>query len=47
MGYKYIETDLRMTLDRQVIAFHDSDLKRLTKLMNLSVYYFKSRYKKS
>ena len=29
MGYKYIETDLRMTLDRQVIAFHDSDLKRL------------------
>ena len=29
MGYKYIETDLRMTLDRQVIAFHDSDLNRL------------------
>ena len=29
MGYKYIETDLRMTLDRQVIAFHDLDLKRL------------------
>jgi len=29
MGYKYIETDLRMTLDKQVIAFHDLDLKRL------------------
>ena len=29
MGYKYIETDLRMTLDREVIAFHDLDLKRL------------------
>ena len=32
MGYKYIETDLRMTLDREVIAFHDSDLKRLFNL---------------
>ena len=32
MGYKYIETDLRMTLDREVIAFHDPDLKRLFKL---------------
>ena len=29
MGYKYIETDLRMTLDNEVIAFHDPDLKRL------------------
>ena len=29
MGYKYIETDLRMTLDKEVIAFHDPDLKRL------------------
>ena len=32
MGYKYIETDLRMTLDKEVIAFHDSDLKRLFNL---------------
>ena len=32
MGYKYIETDLRMTLDREVIAFHDPDLKRLFNL---------------
>ena len=29
MGYKYIETDLRMTLDGRVIAFHDPDLRRL------------------
>ena len=29
MGYKYIETDLRMTLDGEVIAFHDPDLRRL------------------
>ncbi len=32
MGFKYIETDLRMTLDREVIAFHDPDLKRLFNL---------------
>jgi glycerophosphoryl diester phosphodiesterase len=32
MGFKYIETDLRMTLDREVIAFHDEDLKRLFNL---------------
>ena len=32
MGYKYIETDLRMTLDKKVIAFHDPDLKRLFNL---------------
>ena len=32
MGYKYIETDLRMTLDNEVIAFHDPDLKRLFNL---------------
>ena len=32
MGYKYIETDLRMTLDREVIAFHDPNLKRLFNL---------------
>jgi len=32
MGYKYIETDLRMTLDGEVIAFHDSNLKRLFNL---------------
>ena len=36
MGYKYIETDLRMTLDGEVIAFHDPDLKRLFNL-NLQV----------
>jgi glycerophosphoryl diester phosphodiesterase len=29
MGFKYIETDLRMTLDKEVITFHDVDLKRL------------------
>ena len=29
MGYKYIETDLRMTLDGEVIAFHDPDVRRL------------------
>ena len=32
MGYKYIETDLRMTLDGEVIAFHDPDLRRLFNL---------------
>ena len=32
MGYRYIETDLRMTLDKEVIAFHDADLKRLFNL---------------
>tara|TARA_B100000963_G_C22590841_1_gene655415 strand:+ start:130 stop:867 length:738 start_codon:yes stop_codon:yes gene_type:complete len=32
MGYKHIETDLRMTLDGEVIAFHDPDLKRLFNL---------------
>ena len=32
MGYKYVETDLRMTLDGEVIAFHDPDLKRLFNL---------------
>lgn len=32
MGYEYIETDLRMTLDGEVIAFHDPDLKRLFNL---------------
>ena len=32
MGYRYIETDLRMTLDKEVIAFHDPDLKRLFNL---------------
>ena len=29
MGFEYIETDLRQTLDEEIIAFHDSDLKRL------------------
>ena len=29
MGFNYIETDLRMTLDGEIIAFHDEDLKRL------------------
>ena len=29
MGFEYIETDLRKTLDEEIIAFHDSDLKRL------------------
>ena len=32
MGYRYIETDLRLTLDKEVIAFHDPDLKRLFNL---------------
>tara|TARA_Y100000591_G_scaffold179285_1_gene154815 strand:+ start:173 stop:910 length:738 start_codon:yes stop_codon:yes gene_type:complete len=32
MGFKHIETDLRMTLDGEVIAFHDENLKRLFKL---------------
>ena len=32
LGYKYIETDLRMTSDNEVIAFHDPDLKRLFNL---------------
>ena len=32
LGYKYIETDLRMTLDNEVIAFHDPNLKRLFNL---------------
>ena len=32
MDYKYIETELRMTLDEEVIAFHDPDLRRLFNL---------------
>ena len=29
MGFEFIETDLRKTLDNEIIAFHDADLKRL------------------
>ena len=29
MGFEYIETDLRKTLDNEIITFHDADLKRL------------------
>tara|TARA_B100000900_G_scaffold414610_1_gene441746 strand:- start:22 stop:759 length:738 start_codon:yes stop_codon:yes gene_type:complete len=29
MGFEYIETDLRKTLDNEIIAFHDPNLKRL------------------
>ena len=40
-GYKYIETDLRLTLDGHVITFHDEDLKRLfdldIKIKNLTL----------
>ena len=32
MGFTHIETDLRMTLDHEVIAFHDENLKRLFNL---------------
>ena len=32
MGFTHIETDLRMTLDQEVIAFHDENLKRLFNL---------------
>ena len=51
MGFTHIETDLRMTLDREVIAFHDKNLKRLFNL-NLKVedlkfkeidYFFKEK----
>ncbi|OUW08597.1 MAG: hypothetical protein CBD19_02695 [Gammaproteobacteria bacterium TMED159] len=40
-GYKYIETDLRLTLDGHVVTFHDEDLKRLfdldVKIKNLTL----------
>ncbi len=29
MGFEYIETDLRRTLDNEIITFHDEDLNRL------------------
>tara|TARA_B100001287_G_scaffold28389_1_gene20370 strand:+ start:118 stop:855 length:738 start_codon:yes stop_codon:yes gene_type:complete len=29
MGFEYIETDLRKTLDNQIVTFHDEDLNRL------------------
>ena len=29
MGFEYIETDLRKTLDNEIVTFHDKDLKRL------------------
>ncbi len=29
LGYSYIETDLRCTLDNEIVTFHDKDLKRL------------------
>ena len=29
IGFEYIETDLRKTLDNEIITFHDADLKRL------------------
>ena len=32
MGFTHIETDLRMTLDHEIIAFHDENLKRLFNL---------------
>ena len=36
MGFEYIETDLRKTLDNEIITFHDRDLKRLFNI-NLKV----------
>ena len=27
MGFEYIETDLRKTLDNEIVTFHDRDLK--------------------
>ena len=32
LGYKYIETDLRLTKDKRVIVFHDNDFNRLAKI---------------
>ena len=32
LGYKYLETDLRLTSDNSVIAFHDDNLNRLANL---------------
>ena len=29
MGFEYIETDLRKTLDNEIVTFHDEDLNRL------------------
>ncbi len=30
LGYKYIETDLRETIDGKIITFHDANIKRIT-----------------
>ena len=30
LGYKYIETDLRETIDGKIITFHDASIKRIT-----------------
>ena len=29
IGYKYIETDLRITSDNKIVTFHDENLKRI------------------
>ena len=43
MGFEYIETDLRKTLDNEIVTFHDEDLNRLLILILRRKFTFGNR----